>query len=64
MEKKQERAMKEMVTKLERRIEEAFGDIAGLTEKQVDFRLNFEEKLDGNLESIWNVVADLRAEVG
>ena len=41
-------------------MEQAFHDIQSLTEKQISFRLNFEDKLDTNLEALWNVITDIR----
>lgn len=38
-------------------------DIHGLTQKYVDFRLKFEEKLDTNLEALWNVVTDIKRDI-
>ena len=43
------KSIKDMHINLEKRMELAFRDIQSLTEKHINFRLNFEEKLDTNL---------------
>lgn len=58
LEEAQNGRMRQALEKLERRFEENCRDIKLLSQKHVEFRLNFEEKLDLSLESLWNVTSD------
>jgi hypothetical protein len=58
LEEVQNGRMKQALDRLERKFEENVRDIKLLTQKHVEFKLNFEEKLELSLESLWNVTSD------
>jgi hypothetical protein len=60
LEQQQNRNLKDLCARLENKIEDNYKDIRQLTEKNVEFRLKFEEKLEANFESLWNVIGNVQ----
>lgn len=55
--------MKDVLEKIEKKFDENSRDIKLITQKHIDFRLNFEQKLDSSLESIWNVIGNTQGKI-
>jgi hypothetical protein len=60
LEQQQNRNLKDLCARFENKIEDNYKDIRQLTEKNVEFRLKFEEKLEANFESLWNVIGNVQ----